>query len=785
MSTVIPGSDKFTSRPMSREELLSKIPASLPLHQVDDARVGEVDALTYEVVRHRLWAITQEMGETLRRMSGSHVVTESNDFNFSICDELGEQVQVGIFNIGLIGSMDLAITWTLQHRSENPGIAEGDMFLCNDPWIGGGLHQNDAAVLAPIFHDGKLFGWTTAIAHQVDLGGPRPGSFSPSAQDVFGEAAPTPPLKVVRDGVLQQDVADAWVRRSRLPHMVGLDLRAKIAANKNAADGVLRLIAKYGADTVKSVMRRMMNDAESRLRAKLRNLPDGTWSAMGYLEQSGTGDRGLHALKVAMTKREDTLVFDFTGTAGQTGIINCPYPGLRAGIVFTVLPLLAGDIPWAAGGLMRCFEIITEEDTLTNASFPAAVGKGPFGPAWGAGNLVAEVLAKMLDSEPAHRRDVQSICNGTTDLCVVSGVDTRDGGSRGFVSPIFDVMAGGYGAQVDYDGVDTGGRLIIPSARAPDVEMTEYLYPLVALWRREQVDSGGPGRQRGGMSGSVCYVQHPEQTGTMSLVVSGSGKAANQNVGLSGGYPGNSQLDMVIRDIDVPQLRSATAIPAGLDHLGGSVDVLPAEGESSLGAGDALYLHWQAGGGYGDPLLRRAEMVQADVAHARVTVGAARDVYGVVLDAGGALDGATTAETRAAIRARRAQDAGVAADRVVPIREGALEPGRRLDDNLAVVDAAEGRTVGCLHCGTLIGPVADGAFVASLVRSDNPPATAGPHIWADPTVYVDREVVFRQLFCPGCLTAVYSRVVPVDHPLPDDVYEPSPTPAPGTTASTA
>ena len=178
-----------------------------------------------------------------------------------------------------------------------------------------------------------------------------------------------------------------------------------------------------------------------------------------------------------------------------------------------MLPLLAGDIPWAAGGLMRCFEIITDEDTITNASFPAAVGKGPFGPAWGAGNLVAEVLAKMLDAEPDHRTDVQSICNGTTDLCVVSGVDTRGGGSKGFVSPIFDVMAGGYGAQVHHDGVDTGGRLIIPSARAPDVEMTEYLYPLVALWRREQTDSGGPGRQRGGMSGSVCYVQHPDQHG--------------------------------------------------------------------------------------------------------------------------------------------------------------------------------------------------------------------------------------------------------------------------------
>ncbi|MFJ6076312.1 hydantoinase B/oxoprolinase family protein [Streptomyces sp. NPDC093065] len=771
MASKIPGADEFTSRPVPREELLRQIPATLPLHQIDDEQAGQVNALTYEVVRHRLWAITQEMGETLRRMSGSHVVTESNDFNFSICDELGEQVQVGAYNVGLIGSMDLAIVWTLRNRSDNPGIAEGDMFLCNDPWIGGGLHQNDAAVLAPIFHDGKLFGWTTAIAHQVDLGGPRPGSFSPSAQDVFGEAVPTPPMKVVRDGVLQRDVADAWVRRSRLPHMVGLDLRAKIAANKNAADQILRLIDKYGADTVKAVMRRMMDDAESRLRAKLKTLPDGTWTAVGYQEQSQTGDRDLHAIKVAMTKEADRLVFDFRGTAGQTGIINCPYPGLRAGIVFTMLPLLAGTIPWAAGGLMRCFEIITDEDTITNASFPAAVGKGPFGPAWGSGNLVAEVIARMLDAEPDHREDVQSICNGTTDLCVVSGVDVRGGGSKGFVSPIFDVMAGGYGAQVHHDGVDTGGRLIIPSARAPDVEMTEYLYPLVALWRREQTDSGGPGRQRGGMSGSVCYVQHPDQSGTMSLVISGTGKVANQNVGLAGGYPGNSQLDLVVRGIDRPQLAGATAIPAGLDDVGGDIEVLPCEGESTLGPEDALYLHWQAGGGYGDPLLRPAETVHDDVLQARVSVGAARDVYGVVLQNDSrAVDVAATEETRGRLRQRRATGAGLPATELAPIGTPDLDGVHRLDDNLAFTETPEGRTVVCLHCSTTIGPLEHGAFVAALARRDAPPTDAGPHIWHDPSVYVDREVVFRQLFCPGCLTTVNSRVVPVDHPLPYDDY---------------
>jgi 2-polyprenyl-6-methoxyphenol hydroxylase-like FAD-dependent oxidoreductase len=378
-------------------------------------------------------------------------------------------------------------------------------------------------------------------------------------------------------------------------------------------------------------------------------------------------------------------------------------------------------------------------------------------------DLPGRYLAELLLVRP----DQHVAWMGGADACpeqLISGVDTRGGGSNGFVSPVFDVMAGGYGAQAYHDGVDTGGRLIIPSARAPDVEMTEYLYPLVALWRREETDSGGPGRQRGGMSGSVCYVQHPDQRGTMSLVVSGTGKVANQNVGLAGGHPGNSQLDLVVRGVHQPQLAQAVTIPGDLGELGGEIEVLPCEGESDLGPGDALYLHWQAGGGYGDPLLRKPENVREDVRETRVSPAAAENVYGVVLR-DGEVDMAATDKLRQKLRRRRASGAGLTG--LAPIETPDLGEVRRLDDNLAML---AGGTVVCVHCGTKIGPLEGGAFVAGLARRDSAPTEAGPHIWHDPVEYVDAEVVFRQLFCPGCLTAVYSRVVPVDHPLPVDEY---------------
>ena len=434
------------------------------------------------------------------------------------------------------------------------------MFLCNDPWVGGGLHQNDVIVFQPIFHDGELFAWTSAICHEPDLGGVGLGSFSPAAQDVFSESLPTPPVKVVRDFQLQDDVADLWVRRSRVPMLVSLDLRAKVGANSVGRKRLAEVIDQYGADTVKAVMKRMMSDAESRLRGKLTGLPDGTWRATGYQDQSHEGDRGVHKITVAMTKSGDHLTFDFTGTDPQAGIINCTYAGMRGGVMLALLPMLAQDIPWSAGGLMRCFDLVSEEGTINNATFPAAVSRGPIGPAWLTGTLVAECLSQMLDRAADLGKSVQAACCGTWDTAVLAGLDERGAVPMPFLNIMMEPMAGGYGARPHADGMDTGGLFCIPMGRMPDVEMTEFLYPLLTLWRREEPDSGGPGRQRGGVSASLAVtllrLQHPA-----GLVLASAGKAVSQNNGLAGGYPGNTGLEKMARGADVHALLRQGKIP--------------------------------------------------------------------------------------------------------------------------------------------------------------------------------------------------------------------------------
>src|SRR5258707_4459002 len=165
MAMQIIGSERYTSRPIDPEQFVHELPESLQLHTTSPQASYALDPLTYEVVRMRLWSVTDEMGETLKRMSGSPIVTDSNDFDFTVNDEMGQLVQVGLYNTMLVGAIDMALSWTLKNRVDNPGIQEGDMFLCNDPWVGGGLHQGDVLVYQPVFHDGKLFAWTSAICH--------------------------------------------------------------------------------------------------------------------------------------------------------------------------------------------------------------------------------------------------------------------------------------------------------------------------------------------------------------------------------------------------------------------------------------------------------------------------------------------------------------------------------------------------------------------------------------------------------------------------------------------
>src|SRR5690606_38572323 len=175
------------------------------------------------------------------------------------------------------------------------------------------------------------------------------------------------------------------------------------------------------------------------------------------------------------------------------------------GILPIMLTMLCPDTSWSPGGILRCVDIISEPGTINNCTFPAGIGKASVNSAWATQNAVSETVAQMLGTHPVLGRSAMSVCSGTFDLALLAGVDQR---GNGFATRLCDSMAGGLGAKVDGDGVATGGENCIPMGRIADVEINEFSFPMLYLWRREEVDSGGPGRFRGGAGGSSCFIPY-------------------------------------------------------------------------------------------------------------------------------------------------------------------------------------------------------------------------------------------------------------------------------------
>jgi N-methylhydantoinase B len=609
----------------------------------------EVDPITLEVVAHKLWQINDEQGQALKKVSGSPVATDANDFNVALCDELGDIVNIGPYYLPHAANVDFMVKWTVEHRSENPGIHPDDMFLCNDPWVGA-LHPQDVAVLSPVFVDGMLFCWTGSTIHAVDLGGVNIGSWCVDAEEHFAEGMAYPPIKIVEGGEIRRDVEDVYLRRSRAPALVGLDLRAHIASNNVAKERMQALVARYGAETVHAVMKKQMDYAEQRFRERLRSIPDGTWRCETYQEVAKSGERGVHKTLLALTKQADHLTFDFTGTDPNVGMINSTRAGAVGGSMVAILPLLCFDIPWALGGLHRAIDFVTPVGTIINAEFPHGVSMGSIAGTWSATNAANVCIAKLLSSVPELEDRLLAGCVGSWTTVIASGLDNN---RQSFVTMIMDCMAGGWGARSFADGVDTAGLMAAITGQCPNVETNEGFYPILYLFRRETKDSGGAGEFRGGMGATSCWIPHETDGQPIQLVLATFGEAFPTALGIDGGYPANTAMYRMKRGTDVAERFAQREMPTDLDDLAGELEYLPEKCETQQFVGDAFEHTWSGGGGFGDPLDRLPEKVAEDVRNDAVSVVAAETIYGVVLGADGAADLEATRSAREAIRAER------------------------------------------------------------------------------------------------------------------------------------
>jgi N-methylhydantoinase B len=713
------------------------VPESLRLHTT---AADQVDPVTFEVVRYSLMNINLEHGRTLQRLCVSPVTMITRDFQPSITTQDGDLVFLGPYLQYFSNSQSLTIKWILENRAADPGVEPGDMYVSNDPFVGS-PHQPDAVVAAPVFVGDELFCWVSNVLHHSDVGGSVMGSFCVDATDLFMDPPAFPPFKLVSRGKVRPDLEQMFLRQSRVPTNVHMDLRAAISANLVAVEKLTALVQRYGADVVKAVMNRVLDAGERTVAERLRKIPDGTWSHRLYAEAAHTGDNATYAYQITVRKSGEHLYVDNRGTDPQTGSINVTYAGFAGAFLAALTASLTADLAGAYGGVYRRVHFDPVPGTLSCADFPAAVSPAGLYTMETLISLSSSVIAKMLAcAEP----EVAALAIGPAHPAFygyIAGGATAEGAP--FIATNADNMIGSLAASPVGDGVDFGGHFWIPEGTASNVEELELLWPMLFLYRRAlHGGADGAGRYRGGRGFVEAGIPWKVPGLAAAVYVDESFPKA---VGAFGANPGSAGHFRLKHGSDVRKSFEAGQVPLDFDAIGGAEPPIEAKGPMLLMADDGVW-EWTGANapGFGDPLAREPESVAADVAGGALPAAAAARVYGVVLGTSGQVDGAATTALRNELLAARLGAATVPAG-VETLPAGT--PMRVLGGELGIVERdGEPAQFVSVTGRALLGPTT-GNFKDGCAVLERPVRELGPE-YATHEGRAGWTVRYREYLCP-------------------------------------
>ena len=698
------------------------------------ASVTGVDPVTFEIIRHKLYSVMDEAIIALENVSGSPITNEGHDLMASLYKADGGLMVVGVGFLHHLTSAAQAVKHILATYADDPGINEDDVYFLNDSYTAA-LHPPDVYLISPIHYEGRLTGFAANFVHVTDIGAIDPGGFSPSARDNYQEGFQSKGLKIVEGGRVRRDVLDTFLNMVRDPGMTQLDLKSQLAANHVAKVRMIELYGDYGVDVVDTVSEALIRQSEQLVRQRLAELPDGEWRVLEYIDMPGANAK----VKLTAIKEGDTLTYDFTGSSPQTELgVNCSYWATWGGLFAPIFPLLAWDVTWNEG-VTRPIRLIAPEGTIVNCIRPAPISIATVGTIQIVNNLSTLVLSKMFGASEKYFDRSTAVWHGSHAHVETHGF-TEEG--EFFVAPLTDTFCGAAGARSFADGVDLGGEIPNIVSRWANAESQELNTPIWYLFRRAVPDSGGPGKYRGG----VCheYAFTPNGThGAMGLVLFGKGTRAPMSLGIFGGYPGCNVGYTTYRQANVESL------PASFAELSGESSVEQFWGQLELEEGDVQYVRFMGGGGYGDPIDRDPELVLTDVLAGLVTDGPAREIYGVVIEAGRVDEGLT----RARRREIRTERLGKPVE-VPPQRADVERTGMRLSEYLQRTAAG---TTQCTWCGHEVAPAGSDWKDHAVLRR-LPVERAGPHRTAS------GEFFLIESCCPGCGTLLDTELAAGDDP---------------------
>jgi N-methylhydantoinase B len=575
----------------------------------------QVDPITLEIIRGSLASTIRDMELLMERCAMSPFIKEKKDYFVGVFDTRGRIVACHISGSGPGMLEPIVKIYPLET------MRPGDVYWFNDPYISDGAvqHHQDMVFTAPIFHDGSLVAFATTFGHYQDIGGLRAGSISPQATEIYHEGVLVPPVRIVREGQLNEEAYRIFLRNSRLPDLVEGDTRAMMASCRLADTRVAELCGRYGAATVLAAFDECI--AQTAVRARelfLQLVPQGRWSFHDFLDSDGGADQRPFRIELELSRTGDHVRLDGSRSDDQArGPINFTTNAGLLRIAFgRYLQSLDADLDVNEGLLRNLDEWIAREGSILKPRFPAPLG------------MRANTRFRVMS-------------------CIFGSLAQANGGRVPAGSPVYvlyyfrawdeararpilciEGLGVGLGARPFADGVDV--IYDIAQENYP-VEYVERDFPLRIERYSVRPDSGGPGLHRGGC-GVVRDVRVLCEKAELATRMENTLVAP---YGVAGGRAGRT--GRITLNPGTPEARELLALGDGI----------------GLKRGDLLRLETCGGGGWGDPLERDPERVRQDVARGFITGHGAFEDYGVVLDAA-TLDIDKTATDEE--RRRRARD---------------------------------------------------------------------------------------------------------------------------------
>jgi N-methylhydantoinase B len=552
-----------------------------------------VDPITLEVVKNALASTADEMALVIMRSAYSPVVRDTMDYSTALCDRNGRVVAQGLTLAVQLGTFPTVMGHVLDELG--PTAQQGDVYITNDPYGCGGQHLPDIYVIKPVFVDGELEGWAATMAHHSDVGGIAPGSIAVHATEIYQEGLRIPLSRLVDAGVESTLLLRLLEANTRQPtHVLG-DLRAQLAACRLGERGLTSLLERYGAEA-HLTMDELQRVAERMMRAELAQLPDGVHTFTDYID--GVGDEPVPIpIAVRVEIAGDEVLIDFEGTSPQVDAsVNCPVGMVYAACYCALRGIVRGEIP-NCEGYMTPIRVNAPVGTVVNPVLPAACGaRGVVG--YRVYDAIMGALAPLVPDR------VIAAGEGGPTLIAWGGYDEQR-------TPFgtTEVLVGSWGARSQRDGLEGVSNPLANLGNQP-VELIEADLPLRIARYGVVPDSGGAGRQRGGLA----YVREYEVLAPKATLTFRTDRRDHPPYGLDGGDPGAPSSNVVVSNGDARELPT-----------------MPMQA-FTLERGDRFTHVSAGGGGFGPPQERDPEAVLTDVLDGKVSPEAARERYGVVIE---------------------------------------------------------------------------------------------------------------------------------------------------------